>query len=155
MENKELTGVIASLKRNEIIINRKAGCGKLSLGASKIGGKPFLPKDFAWPYFEGDSYEDGWGNRPLSFICQINLGDVKEYDEEGLLPEKGMLYFFYESASQPWGFDPADKGSAKVVYFADTEGFCELDFPEDLKEEFIITEMALGFSASDSYPSFE
>lgn len=155
MENEELMSALEAIKRNEIVIERTVSREKLAPNASKIGGKPFLPADFVWPYFEGDSYEDGWGNRPLSFICQINLEEAKAYDEENLLPEKGMFYFFYESASQTWGFDPGDKGAARVFYYESTEGFGELDFPEDLKEEFIIKEMSLEFSASDSYPSFE
>ena len=154
-ENSELTEAIRALKRNEIEIKLKSGREKPAPGASKIGGKPFLPKNFAWPYFEGESYEDGWGNRPLSFICQINIKDVKRHDKEKLLPAKGMLYFFYESASQPWGYDPKDAGCAKVFYYADTEGFEEIAFPDDLNEEFRLKEAGLKFSAKESYPSYE
>ncbi len=153
MEKNEIMRVLESVKRNEIGIYQSESA--IAPNASKLGGKPFLPKDFAWPYFEGESYEDGWGNWPLSFICQINLDEVKKYDEEKLLPEKGMLYFFYESASQVWGFDPSDKGAARVFYYENTEGFAALDFPEDLKEEFIIKELRFDFYRGESYPSFE
>jgi uncharacterized protein YwqG len=151
--SSELAEILATLKRNEIEISLSNGAAEPD--ASKIGGKPFLPKDFAWPHFEGESYEDGWGNRPLSFICQINIAEAKKFDEENLLPEKGMLYFFYESASQPWGFDPKDAGSARVFYYEDTAGFETIDFPEDLGEEFRLKERAIEFSAKASYPSFE
>ncbi len=155
MEKNELKKVLETLERNEIGIYQSEPESAIAPNASKIGGKPFLPKDFAWPYFEGDSYDDGWGNRPLSFICQINLDEVRAYDKEKLLPEKGMMYFFYESASQVWGFDPSDKGSARVFYYENTEGFTALDFPEDLKEEFIIKELRFDFYYGESYPSFE
>ena len=150
-ENSELVEALTSLKRNEIEIAVKSRSKNLVPGASKIGGKPFVPKDFVWPYFEGESYEDGWGNRPLSFICQINIDEVKRYDKEKLLPKKGILSFFYESASQPWGYSPEDKGSARVFYFENVEELEEISFPEDLKEEFRLKEIGLKFSANSSH----
>jgi len=154
-DESELAEILTELKRNEIEINLKAKPLKIHPDASKIGGKPFLPKDFAWPYFEGESYEDGWGNRPLSFICQINISEITKYDKENLLPEKGMLYFFYESASQLWGYDPKDAGCARVFYYESTDGFETIDYPEELGEDFRLKEIAVQFSAKDSYPSFE
>ena len=153
--NNELWEILTALKRNEIEISLNTKNKKINPNASKIGGKPFLPKDFVWPYFYGESYDDGWGNRPLSFICQINIDEAKIYDKENLLPEKGMLYFFYESASQPWGFDTKDAGCARVFYYESTEGFEALDFPEELGEEFRLKEIAVKFSGKDSYPTFE
>ena len=154
-ENSELVAALTALKRNEIEMSVKARSKNLVPGTSKIGGKPFAPKGFEWPYFEGESYEDGWGNRPLSFICQINIDEVKRYDKEKLLPKKGILSFFYESASQPWGYSPEDKGSARVFYFENVEELEEISFPEDLKEEFRLKEIGLKFSANASYPAYE
>lgn len=36
---------------------------------TKIGGKPDLPPDFEWYYYEGTDYHDVKANRPLSFMA--------------------------------------------------------------------------------------
>lgn len=141
------TGAVAALAKNEIVIDVT---DKSPLPhASKIGGKPWLPRDFQWPVYESDA------PRHLSFLCQINLEEVKPYDRDGVLPSKGMLYFFYECEAFCWGFDPADKGCARVFYFEDTEEFAPMDWPDDIEEDYIVPEMAVCFKARLSYPSFE
>lgn len=119
---------------------------------SKIGGKPYLPADFVWPTFT--SKEDHI-TRPLSFFCQINLNEVKKYDKENMLPDNGMLYFFYECESFCWGFDKSDLGAARVFYFENTEGFKLLDYPTDLLNDYIIPELSIIFENRKSYPCFE
>lgn len=59
----------------------------LPIGASKIGGNPDLPADFEWPYADG---------RPLYFMLQIQLADIKDIDTENQLPDTGWLYIFYD-----------------------------------------------------------
>lgn len=84
-------------KRNAIVINySEENNEKIPKGSSKIGGKPDLPKDFQWYYYNGEDYKKRVVNRPLSFLMQINCEEVHKYDKESLLPEKGILYFFYE-----------------------------------------------------------
>ncbi len=61
---------------------------------SKIGGKPAVPHDFVWPRYLGESYDNITKERPLSFMAQVNLEDVKHYDTEKLLPKTGILSFF-------------------------------------------------------------
>jgi uncharacterized protein YwqG len=78
----------------------------LPTGSSKLGGLPDLADEIAWPT---------WKKVPLGFIAQINLVEAKPFDLEGVLPRSGMLYFFYEAASQTWGFDPKDSGSCRVL----------------------------------------
>jgi uncharacterized protein YwqG len=62
----------------------------IPIGQSKIGGRPDLPRDTEWPKVNvvGDKI------RSLPFIAQFNLQEVAPHDEEGLLPEHGILYFF-------------------------------------------------------------
>jgi len=55
----------------------------LALGASRVGGLPDLPSDWAYP-------QDDAG-RPLVFICQINLAEVPPTPP---LPACGTLYCF-------------------------------------------------------------
>src|SRR5919112_727583 len=76
--------------------------------ASRLGGAPDLPASIAWPRNE---------DVPLSFIAQVNLVDMSAYEAEGVLPSDGLLSFFYDAVTEgAWGFDPADHGSAAVIY---------------------------------------
>lgn len=75
---------------------------------SRFGGEPAVPKDFQWPTDNG---------RPLDFLLQINLRDTAPIDSSRLLPADGMLSFFYDVESQPWGFKPEDLSSFKICYF--------------------------------------
>ena len=129
---------------------------ELPIGASKIGGNPDLPPEFEWFCYEGESYEGITENRPLSFLAQINCAEVREYDTDSLLPESGMLYFFYELATMTWGFDPMDKGSARVYYYpGEVSALSRTECPSDLLDEYKIPEMAIAFSTEDDLPDFE
>ncbi len=152
----EYQNIFEALQKNEIRISMTAATSPLSLGQSKLGGRPHLPRDFAWPYFEGESYDGEWANRPLSFLMQINCKEIKAYDKENLLPATGMLYFFYEQATMTWGFDPADKGAARVFYYDVLEKeLAECPFPTDLAAEYTAPELALTFAEAISLPSYE
>lgn len=80
----------------------------VALGGSRVGGSPDVPADFPWPEFE---------DVPLAFIAQLNLADFAGHLPPGLLPAAGSLVFFNAANQQNWGFDPADRGSAVIVYF--------------------------------------
>ena len=123
------------------------------LTASRIGGKPAVSTGFEWPYYEGTTYDDPVPkNRPLSFMAQINLKEVAPFDKKGLLPDSGILSFFYEMYTQTWGFDPADKGSARVYYFPDEDSLNLEDFPEDMEDDFKCPEFSVEFEEHVSMP---
>ena len=151
--NMSLYKAVQALKKNEIVMIPDEGITVSKPSASKIGGKPYLPADFVWPTFQDEEKV----TRSLSFFCQIKLSDIKPYDKEGLLPDRGTLYFFYECESMRWGFDPKDKGAARVFYIdtADVIGLTPRDIPEDISEVYVIPEIALKFECGSSYPSFE
>ena len=150
---RKLYNAVKALEKNEILMTPSRKEVKHPYD-SKIGGKPYLPARFEWPTFtdKADNL-----TRPLSFFCQIKLSDVKPYDRDGLLPERGMLYFFYECESMRWGFDPDDDGAARVFWFdtSDELGCTPTDIPEGIAQEYIIPEIALEFKARSSYPMFE
>lgn len=77
----------------------------LPVGSSKFGGLPDLPQDVDWPQFKG---------RYLTLVAQINLAELNEAVTDDRFPHAGILYFFYDLES--WGFDPADRGSARVIH---------------------------------------
>lgn len=147
--------MLETSKRNAILINysEEENREKLPKGTSKIGGKPDLPKDFQWFYYKGEDYKKIVENRPLSFLMQINCEEVHKYDKESLLPEKGMLYFFYELFTMTWGFSPQDRGSAKVFYYdGEIEDLISTDFPEDMEKDCIIPESKIDFESMNDYP---
>lgn len=118
----------------------------IPIGASHFGGSPHLPSSTEWPrwdgFFEPDQVLDeeqaagirkvieafgkpapegelriprGCNASSLSFLAQLNLSEIP--DPTGLLPATGWLCFFYDAAQQPWGFDPRNRGAARVLYF--------------------------------------
>ena len=147
--------MLETSKRNAVLINysEDENKEKLPKGTSKIGGKPDLPKDFQWFYYNGEDYKKIVENRPLSFLMQINCEEVHKYDKESLLPEKGILYFFYELFTMTWGFSPQDRGSAKVFYYdGEIEDLVPADFPEDMEKDCIIPESKINFESMNDYP---
>lgn len=150
-KNAGLDAAVSGLCKNEIVMDVDHDAQHIAPHASKIGGKPFLPADFVWPVFAGEDDV----TRHLSFLCQINLADVKQYDLDDLLPGKGMLSFFYECEAFRWGFDPEDQGCARVFYFENTDGFAPTQWPEDIEQAYVVPEMAVRFAAVPSYPRYE
>ncbi len=118
---------------------------RLFTGSSKLFGDPDVWNGFEWPYIEenGEKYD-------LTFLCQINCAEVSPFDKEGLLPETGMLYFFYDLDTMP---EAADGRSARVLWYSDdiltlnkmmltdengnSLTFCEqrIDFEEETEKE--------------------
>lgn len=80
------------------------------VGASRLGGVPDLPTGMDWPY---------WKGLPQSFIAQIRLEDVRQYDINGVVPHSGMLWFFYDAQQETFGAAPADLGGWCVLFNAD------------------------------------
>lgn len=130
------------------------GTAENALGGTRLGGKPDVPADFEWPYFEGKGF-DGVKNRPLSFIAQFNLEELAQFDTDNLLPKKGILAFFYELNTMTWGYDPKDKGSAAVYYFEDINALRTADYPEDLDKDFYLPSMKITVNSEKSYQSYE
>ena len=111
---------------------------------SRLGGRPNLPKNIRWPL---------WQNKqPLSFIAQLDLSALPPV--RGLpLPRSGSLFFFYDADTQPWGFDPNDKGCAQVIYHASPLGANRLRTPHrDLDEEARFKGIALAAAPEISLP---
>lgn len=65
----------------------------ISVGESKLGGLPDLPSGLTWP-----DWETGY----LTFVAQVNLSELPASD---LLPNLGVLSFFYDREQSAWGFD--------------------------------------------------
>jgi len=140
-------------KHSKNAIAFKLTDGKTEPLKTKIGGKPELPSDFEWYYYEGEDFSGVKKSRPLSFMAQINCAEIKSFDKDDLLPDTGMLYFFYELETMEWGYSPEHSGSARVYYYdGDMTELSQRDFPNDLDEEWIIPEKILNFQCFNDIP---
>ncbi len=60
---------------------------KTAVFSSKLGGVPYLPKDFPYPVVK----EGELAGNPLKFLAQLNFGELPHIAD---FPEKGILQFF-------------------------------------------------------------
>lgn len=118
---------------------------QIAIGKSKLGGMPDLPSDAKWP---------DWKEKPLSFIAQINLSDLPSSEFLDVLPENGILSFFYSAEQETWRFDPNDKGSWRVCHFSD-RNINRRGVPPELPDIGIYTACSLDFEVSFTLPSLE
>ena len=155
MDWTDIENVLPALVKNSLRI--KTGGEAESPLSSRIGGNPMVPADFEWPYYEGETWDGIRENRPLSFLCQINLADAAEFDKDGLLPDCGMLSVFYELASMKWGYDPEDRGCVRVFWFEDVSDLTEREASDGTVdqngEEVKIPVFPIVFSAEANLPS--
>jgi len=105
------------------IRTKSSGDKNLKVGASKIGGKPDLPKNFEWPK------EDG---KPMLFCAQYNLAELTKFDKENKLPKKGFFYVFL-SLDQDWKEFNGVNQPYKFI-FSETENIIRSEFPNDFEE---------------------
>lgn len=143
---------LESLGRNSIQL-KIVGKETHKLGATRFGGKPDVPPDFVWPTYEGESYDHVVKDRPLTFLAQFNCAELAQFDKEHLLPDHGLLSFFYETDTQCWGYDPKDQGCARVYWFEDMSALSAADFPADMEEDFKFPMVKIKMDSKYSYPS--
>lgn len=103
--------------------------GKIKIGTSKIGGRPDVPANFKWPY---------WNKHPMSFLAQINLKEFPMASVHSGYPTSGILYFFYVYDPELWydnkSYD-ADKSNNNVVFYtAETSKLVRMVPPKALQE---------------------
>lgn len=116
----------------------------LSLGASRIGGRPDLPDTLAWPQ---------WNSLPMSFIAQFALSEVSPYDTSRLLPSSGGLYFFYDAAQETYGGNANERDAWKVLYNSSPATVLRRrEFPPALPATSRFAACALTFNVESTLP---
>lgn len=145
---------VCSSGKNAICLDI-AGEATREIGGTKFGGAPDVPSDFIWPVFETATYDDDEVKpRPLAFLAQFNCAKLARRDRDRLLPKTGLLSFFYELGSQRWGFDPQDRGCARVFWFQDVESLSPAPFPDGLDEDYRLPEIGIRTWREKSYPDY-
>jgi len=89
---------------------------------------------------------------PLAFLGQIYLREIHKTLPLLGWPREGSLAFFYDPA-QPWGFDPTERGSSKILYLSDSEDLRPIPCPPNLKSHFSSPSRSLQFSCEWILPS--
>jgi uncharacterized protein YwqG len=102
-------------------VGMKKKKGDCEVGASKFGGEPDLPAGTAFP-----EYNDA----PLTFLCQINLSELSDYESASALPKEGVLSFFFEAIDLPFIEKKKDYNSWHVFYFTADEELVRTPFPD-------------------------
>ena len=113
---------------------------------TRLGGPPLLPVPEPWPRVNG---------RPLASIGQVFLPAVRAEGAALGLPSDGLLSFFYDATEQPWGFDPADRGSWRVDWRTDLEGLSIPERPADLNESERFTAVPMRPELEWTVPGFD
>lgn len=145
---------LKKMMKNEISLDI-SGDISYQTGGTRFGGVPDVPKDFVWPVFETATfYDDEIKNRPLHFLAQFNCAELAEYDKDNLLPKTGLLSFFYITTAECWGFDPKDKGCAKVYWFEDVSSLSAAELPADLPKEYCFPQVGIKLNAKNSFPDW-
>ena len=72
-----------------------------------------------------------------------------------IVPDHGVLSFFYETDSMRWGYSPSDAGCAKVFWFEDVSALSEASFPDDLPSERRYPMLHIGMQGLPSFPDPE
>ena len=116
---------------------------KLFAGSSKLFGDPHVWDGFEWPYIEenGERYD-------LTFLCQINCAEVFPFDKEGLLPEAGMLYFFYDLDTMPEA--PDEKSAQVLCYNGELSALHEMILTDEDGNSLAFSEQRIDFDVADS-----
>lgn len=115
------------------------------IGSSRMGGTPDLPAGIEWPI-------DNNGYSP-AFIAQLNLKEMKPFDTYHLLPDSGILFFFYDAEQTMGGYSLEEKHLFKVIYFdGNSDALTPTPFPEDIPDFGQFNACQLTFSTEISMP---
>lgn len=126
-EFQSLPPVFKSIFRPSIVLRpTRADETDLTLGQSRMGGRPDLPSDFKWPKYKG---------KHLVFVAQFALEELEGWSQMLGLPATGHLYFFHDQdhSSQ---LGPKQKGGKWVMYSpAASKTLYRADFPDDIEDD--------------------
>lgn len=121
---------------------------KPSIGTSKFGGQPDLPKNYDWPKFNG---------APMTFLCQISLSELKKFDSGLYFKKTGLLsiFHYFENPENEFGaeydFYPSEK-DYQILHFDSNEKLETTKYPEKLIDDYRFKESGISFIQSYQIP---
>ncbi len=116
---------------------------KLFPGSSKLFGNPDVWDGFEWPYIEenGEKYD-------LTFMCQIDCAKAEGFDESGLLPKTGILYFFYDLDTMP---EISNSRSVRVLWYnGELSALHEMILTDEDGNSLSFSEQKIDFDTADA-----
>ena len=116
---------------------------KLFPGSSKLFGNPDVWDGFEWPYIEenGEKYD-------LTFMCQIDCAKAEGFDESGLLPKTGILYFFYDLDTMP---EITNRRSLRVLWYnGELSALHEMILTDEDGNSLSFSEQKIDFDTADA-----
>jgi len=133
--------LLAKAKADTLATRRAALIGNATEGHTRsyIGGRPLFPEQLDWPTCD---------ERPLAFICQIDLAELPQSDQFAWLPSSGVIFYFVGQV----GFDGIDYSHRvfRVIYsrlISDRERECPTAGAEPYGQENLV------FEIKDTYKS--
>jgi len=98
---------IAAQARVSIRMIPSTDVGLYKPGATRLGGFPDMPAGVEWPRRD---------DRPMTFLAQVNLGDVRRIGLADGLPANGLLLLFRDFDTASDGTMAADAGAVRVMH---------------------------------------
>lgn len=150
MEKQAWIDYLKSLEKNAITATASRQLKPPTQIHTKVGGIPDRPPDFEWPYFENLRKWPYSSRHPLSFIAQIRLDELIPYDIEHLLPNHGILYFFFDLEA----YEDVESWVKNVFYYdGDLALLKPHPLPEEIPDEGRFPEFTLNYQTLRDHPS--
>ena len=125
---------------------RLADYSELGNNDSWFGSNPHMPPTLKWVYFQ---------DKPMSFVGQINLANLPDFESRTLLPQSGVLYFFsaYGWGDKiPWDYETTDELS-KVIYWDGETSHLKTTYSDHYVEKF--TQTVIEFQPILTLPDYQ
>lgn len=150
----ELAQKIKQLGKNSIVLDI---CKRenYKLCGSRFGGLPDVPAGFEWPTYTSQNSYDKGQTYALDFMLQVNCADLAKYDTDHLLPDHGLLLFFYSLDSRATCIEPTQKDAARVYWFEDISTLAPIDEAAVPEDYYKLPMTKIAMSHEMSYPSIQ
>lgn len=114
---------------------------------SRFGGSPAVPNSFSWPL------ESRSENAPLAFFFQLNFEQIKPFDIDNMLPDRGILLCF-ASVTNGFMWEHEIQDAFKVYYFPEVDNLSFADIPEGIPSEQRLVPRTISYKSGFQLPRY-